>query len=210
MGDRYHDPSYIREGLGLVFVSLGVSVEFATDVKALDAGRLSNVDLLVIHRDGMLWPMGYDKPYVIWMTPEQEKAIEDFVKSGGGFMPLHNSIAVYPKDGLYRRVVAGHFKQHPPVETFKVYVVNRDHPVTAGVNDYEVTDEQHFEECDLDRVTLLLKNSSKHGESPAGWAYEYGKGRVCFLANGHTLEVLKVPDYQKLLTNAIRWCLKLS
>jgi len=210
IGDRYHEPGYIKEGLSPVFASGGVSVEFSTDVKALGAEQLSTVDLLMILRDGMVWPEGYDRPYVVWMTPGQEKAVADFVEAGGAFLPLHNATAIYPKEGLYRRVVGGRFITHPPVETFKVQVVNRTHPVTAGVNDYEVTDEQHFVEYDVDRVTLLLRSSSGHGEAPAGWAYEYGNGRVCFLANGHTLDALRVPDYQKLLGNAVRWCVKLT
>lgn len=210
IGDRYHKPGYIKEGLGPVFASEGVSVEFSTDVKALGAERLSKVDLLVILRDGMVWPEGYDRPYVVWMTPEQERVVADFVEAGGGFLPLHNATAIYPKEGPYRKVIAGRFVMHPPVETFRVHVVNRMHPVTAGVNDYEVTDEQHFIEYDADRVTLLLRSSSGHGEAPAGWAYEYGRGRVCFLANGHTLQALQVPDYQRLLKNAVKWCLRLT
>jgi len=176
-------------------------------VDALSAENIEGVDLLVLHRDGMNWPEGFDKPHVVWMTSEQERAVEAFVREGGGFIPLHNSIAIYPKQGLFRKVTAGHFVHHPPVETFSVQVVDRCHPVTAGVEDYVVTDEQHFLEYDGDRVELLLCSHSNRGDSAAGWALTHGRGRVCFLANGHTLEVLQMPDYQKLLRNAMRWSL---
>jgi len=209
ISDRYHEPDYIKKGLKKVFAAENISVEFTEDVEAVSAETLQDVQLLVFLRDGMNWPDGYDKPYVMWMTLEQEKAIADFVANGGGFMPVHNSIAIYPKTGPYREVSGGHFIRHPAVEPFSVKVVNKEHPVTAGVSDYDIVDEQHFVEYDADRVELLLRSfSEKNDESAAGWAHEYGKGRVCFLANGHTLEALLNPECQKLLRNAVRWCLR--
>ena len=205
--DRYHEPNYVREGLSPAFAAEGIQTTFSEDVAALSAENLKGIDLLVFHRDGMNWPEGFDKPHLVWMAPKQERAVEVFVREGGGFLPLHNSIAIYPKEGPYRRVTAGHFIHHPPVEAFSVRVVDRNHPVTAGVEDYVITDEQHFVEYDVDRVDVLLRSNSDRGESAAGWALAYGKGRVCFLANGHTLEALQMPDYQTLLRNAMRWCL---
>lgn len=207
IADRYHEPEYVRQGLSPVFAAEGIEATFTEDVDALSAENLKGVDLLVFHRDGMNWPEGFEKPHVVWMTSEQERTIEVFVREGGGFMPLHNSIAIYPKEGPYRKVTAGHFVHHPPVETFNVRVVDRSHPVTAGVEDYVVTDEQHFLEFDEDRVELLLRSHSSRGESAAGWSLAYGQGRVCFLANGHTLEALQMPEYQRLLRNAMRWSL---
>ena len=48
------------------------------------------------------------------------------------------------------------------------------------------------------------------GSSAAGWAYDYGKGRVCYLAPGHLLVDLWNPEYEKLQRNAVRWLLKES
>ena len=44
-----------------------------------------------------------------------------------------------------------------------------------------------------------------------GWrevAYEPGRGRLCHLANGHTREALLHPMFQRLLRNAIAWCVR--
>ena len=139
----------------------------------------------------------------------QEEAVEAFVLSGGGFLPLHNSGWAYPWRGPYRRVLGGYFQGHPPESPFEVRVVKSDHPITAGVSDFEIVDEQHFLWFDYERVELLLKSIGRDGrESPAGWAYEYGKGRVAYLANGHTLKILLHPMVQLLLHNAVRWLLR--
>jgi type 1 glutamine amidotransferase len=59
-------------------------------------------------------------------------------------LALHNAGWAYPwKDG-YRRTLAGYYQGHPPIAPFRVLVVNREHPITEGVQDYEITDEQHF------------------------------------------------------------------
>ena len=57
----------------------------------------------------------------------------------------------------------------------------------------------------------MLRNRSDDGKvAAAGWVREPGRGRLCYLANGHTREALLHPMYQKLLRNAVRWCLRLK
>jgi type 1 glutamine amidotransferase len=208
-GDNYHNPNDAFEGVGSVLKSEGVEVECTADFAAVGAEMLADKDIFVILRDGMEFPDGPQGQRVAWMQPEQEDAIEQFVLNGGGFMPLHNSGWAYPWKGGYRRTFGGYYVGHPAIETFKVEVVNKTHPVTAGVESYEITDEQHFLWFDYDRVEVLLVSQGSDGrQSAAGWAYEYGKGRVVYLANGHTLEILRHPTYQKLLRNAAQWLLR--
>jgi type 1 glutamine amidotransferase len=205
-GDRYHHPEDACAGVGPALAAAGLTVTCTSDYASLTAAALAGKRLLVILRDGMEWPDGTDKPSTRWMQPHQEQAIESFVLNGGAFLALHNAGWDYPWQGGYRRTLAGYYQGHPPIAPFKVQVVNRAHPITAGVEDYEITDEQHFIWFDPDRVTLLLKSQGQNGmESAAGWAYQYGKGRVAYLANGHTLEILQHPMVQRLLHNAARW-----
>jgi type 1 glutamine amidotransferase len=208
-GDNYHDANDAFEGVGSVLRKEGIEVEYTTDFAALGREMLADKDLFVILRDGMEFPNGQEAGPVAWMQPEQEGAIEQFVLAGGGFMPLHNSGWGYPWKGSYRRTMGGYYVGHPAIAQFKVEVVNKSHPIAAGVESYEIVDEQHFLWFDYDRVEVLLISQGQDGrQSVAGWAYEYGKGRVVYLANGHTLEVLQHSTYQKLLHNATRWLLR--
>ena len=143
------------------------------------------------------------------MTPEQERAVVEFVEGGGAFLNLHNSMGLYPPDGPYLNLVGGRYIGHGPLERFRVEVVDPDHAVTRGVSDFSVADEQHTPPYDADKVHLLLRNRSDDGKvAAAGWAYEPGKGRLCHLANGHTRESLLHPMYQRLMRNAVNWCLR--
>jgi type 1 glutamine amidotransferase len=213
-------------------------------VKFLDAEGLQGYKLLIILRDGMTWPGGYGdessnagyvrtgSPKIVsdpplpksegkahyWITPAQGNAVKDFVNAGGGVLLLHNVTYISPHNDDFRDVLGAVTQGHPPIRTFKVKVVNSDHPITRGVKDFIVTDEQHFMTYQKDPKHLLLQSVNEDGltyrdlgtSSAAGWAYDYGKGRVCYLAPGHMLTALWNPEYEKLQKNAVRWLLKQS
>jgi len=208
-GDYYHKPEDAFQGVGSVLEDEGLGVECTADFAALGKEMLSDKALLVILRDGIEFPNGREAGPVPWMQPDQEEAIEQFVLNGGGFLALHNAGWGYPWKNGYRRTLGGYYLGHPAIAKFSVEVVNNEHPITADVESYEIVDEQHWLHCDYDRVTILLTSQGQDGrESVSGWAHEYGKGRVVYLPNGHTLEIMQHPAFQKLLHNATRWMLR--
>jgi hypothetical protein len=211
IGDRYHSPVYIRDNLINALVRENIPVTFIEEVTALNAGSLSEHQLLIILRDGMNWPDGYDKPHVKWMTDEQQQAIWDFVNRGGGFLALHNSQGLYPAGGLYYKLFGGDYGGHPEPYTFTIRIEDKNHPITAGVEDFEIFDEQHTIKYYLDREHLLLRSIARDNlEAAAGWWREMGKGRFCYLAPGHTPDALSHPMMQRLIRNAIRWLVRVD
>ena len=236
IGDRYHNSDYIRTALGkTIGTDLGLAIDFRDEVKLLDAKTLKDYKLLIMLRDGMLWPAGYpqqgagwpeivsepplpkiDPHPVYWITAAQGKAVKDFVAGGGGVLFYHNVTYISPHNDDFRDVLGAVTEQHPPLRPFKVKVLNRNHPITRGVNDFVVTDEQHFVNYQKDPKHLLLQSVNENGlthnhfgnSSPVGWAYDYGKGRVCYLAPGHVITALWNPEYEKLQQNAVRWLLR--
>lgn len=166
-------------------------------------------------------------------TGEQEQMVQTFVKNGGGALFLHNSTDIAKAKGteIIRDVIGGYWLQHTVIRPYRVKITNRNHPITKGVNDFVTTGEHHYNQYDKDPRNVFMINESidgwaynniegdKHfdqrigdkGFGPSGfsgWAYEYGNGRVCFMAPGHTLDELINPEYVKLQKNAVRWCLK--
>lgn len=166
-------------------------------------------------------------------TLEQQKMVQAFVQNGGGALFLHNSTDIAKATGteIIRDVIGGYWLRHTVIRPYRVKITNKNHPITKGVNDFVTTGEHHYNQYDKDPRNVFMINESidgwaynnivgdKHydqqlgdkGYGPsgsAGWAYEYGKGRVCFMAPGHTLDELMIPDYVKLQQNSVRWCLK--
>ncbi len=243
IGDRYHNSDYIRIGLTRnIEKDLNVSIDFCDETKALTAETLHGYKLLIILRDGMIWPDGYadessnaawvatgkpalnsDPPVprtaakpAFWMKPGQGKAVRQFVEGGGAALFLHNVTHVGLTDPDFRHVLGAAYAGHPPIRTFKVKVTNSNHPIAKGVRDFVVTDEQHYMEYDKDRKHIFLETVNEDGldyrkqgaTAPGGWAYDYGKGRICYVSPGHLLHVLWNPEYIKLQHNAVRWLMR--
>jgi type 1 glutamine amidotransferase len=222
IGDRYHNASYIRDGLKPAFAKANIAATFTEDVTDLSAKNLGKYQLFVMLREGRIWPEGDAKPPIHWMTNEQQKALWDFIAAGGGFLALHNSEALYPVPSdlskvpyySYVPMLGGEYVVHYEPYLFKIHVVNKNHPITVGVEDYEARDEQHFLKYSLDYLgpehVLLRSVDSKGAGSPAGWWREISKGRLVYLAPGHTPEGLGNPMMQRLIVNSLGWLLKKS
>jgi hypothetical protein len=236
IGDRYHNSDFIRVVLDRLFHSLSLPLDFTTDYRELSAKKLADYQLFVCFRDGMIWPNGYVGPDAFpytadlenaddfpaakpepWIREEQGRAVREFVERGGGFYALHNASHISLSSKDYRDVMGGAFDGHPPVRPFKVRVTHPDHPITRGVSDFMVTDEQHYLIYDKDPRFVILRSENLDGlrfedkgtTAIAGWAYDYGKGRVAFTAPGHNLHSMWVPEYVKIQQNTVRWLLKL-
>ncbi|MBI3470674.1 MAG: ThuA domain-containing protein, partial [Candidatus Solibacter usitatus] len=151
-----------------------------------------------------------------WITSDQGRTVKQFAQDGGGVLLLHNVTYISPHNDEFREVLGAVTEGHPKIRPFKVKVTNKEHSITRGVKDFVVTDEQHYMKYEKDPKHLLLESVNEDGlgwnnlgpSSPAGWAYDYGKGRVCYLAPGHLLTVLWNPEYVKLQQNAARWLLR--
>ena len=93
---------------------------------------------------------------------------------------------------------------------------SRLHPITQGVKDFVITDEQHYMTYDKDPKHLFLQTVNEEGltyqtqgaTAAGGWSYDYGKGRVCYMSPGHMLSDLWQPDYIRLQHNAVRWLMR--
>lgn len=236
IGDRYHNSDYIRTALGKTLVrELGLTIDFTDEVTQLSAATLQGYKLLILFRDGMLWPNGYgsgrsstepatsapplpelEPIRVDWMTPEQGHAVKAFVEQGGAALLYHNVTYIATGNQPFRDVLGAATEGHPPVRPFKVQITNPDHPITRGVGDFVVTDEQHYMVYDKSPDYVLMRSVNEEGLTykhlgatcEAGWACDYGQGRVCYLAPGHTIPALWNPTYVQLQQNAVRWLLR--
>jgi type 1 glutamine amidotransferase len=207
MCDRYHNQDYIRVSLNRLFKELNLPVDYTTNYYDLSKSLLEPYQLFICFRDDMIWPGGYssgpaeegarqpqdglENPGEFqaekaepWITEEQGEAVKDFVFVGRGFYSLHNNAFLSRSSKNYRDVQGGVALGHPPIRPFKVRIANKEHPITQGVHDFMITDEQHYAVYDKDPKNILLQGENLdgftfEGDSPQG----AGRGREAAAEN---------------------------
>lgn len=244
VGDRWHNFDYIRTSLTRTLVEgAGVPIDFTPDYTRMSNNGLKGRKLLIVLMDGMIFPDGYtspyalfedkdikmvsdppfpamNKPHVMWITGEQGRDLRTWVEKGGSAWFFHNASYISGANEDFRHVEGALFTGHTPVRPYRMEIVNPDHPITRGVRDFVITEEQHFLTYDKDPAHVLARSVNDDGlefEGSGGnqgstceacWAYDYGRGRVCFMAPGHTIPTFWNPEYVKLQQNAVRWLLR--
>ena len=161
-----------------------------------------------------------NKPHVMWITEQQGGELRAWVEDGGSAWFFHNASYISGANEDFRHVEGALFTGHTPLRPYKMEIVNHDHPITRGVNDFVLTEEQHYLIYDKDPKHVLMRSvneegleyeSGKYGNQgstcEACWAYDYGRGRVCFMAPGHTIPGFWNPEFVKLQKNAVKWLL---
>ena len=238
IGDESHNSDVYRTALQATLVQdAGLPIDFTDEEKLITYENLQHYKILILFRNGTRHPGGYnnltgvtivsvpplqrklDRTFVATITDDQCKDIKRWVQEGGSLWAWHNNSRLSLMRRDYRDVQGATIIGHPPVRPFKVKITNHDHPITKGVNDFVVTDEQHFLVYEKDPKHVLamsvnedgLTYSDRDGKQSttceAVWAYDYGKGRVCFMAPGHAMTALWNPEFEKMQKNAVKWLL---
>ena len=145
--------------------------------------------------------------------PDEEKALQQFIRQGGGFVGIHAATDCEYDWQWYGDLVGGYFKSHPKQQTAKFIVVDKNHPSTKDLPDvWERFDELYNFKYLNPNVAVLIKideKSYKGGENgknhPMAWYHEYEGGRAFYTELGHTDESYSEPNYLKHILGGILW-----
>ncbi|MEO8812612.1 MAG: ThuA domain-containing protein [Caulobacteraceae bacterium] len=147
--------------------------------------------------------------YTCDVTPSlaEQEALRAFVAGGGRWLALHgtNSILRFLDNGLVdsprwaphmMETLGSMFIAHPPIIPYRVTVADPAHPLVAGIEPFEATDELYLSEYYGERTVLL--ETEFGGEAPgfieAVWPkakhpvfylHPVEKGSVLYLTLGH-------------------------
>ncbi|MET9458095.1 ThuA domain-containing protein [Streptomyces canus] len=193
-----------------------VRIEESTDVYA-DSAEMAATDLVV------------QCVTMSEITAEQVSGLSTAVMAGTGFTGWHGGIAdAFRASSDYLHLVGGQFVTHPGKEpcerrggeedNFLPYTVTitdlgREHPVTAGIEDFELHTEQYWVLHD-DLIDVLATTTHpaqpwqpwhRPVTSPAVWTRQWGAGRVVVTTPGHNLDVLENPNVRTVIERGMLW-----
>jgi len=141
------------------------------------------------------------------LTEAQEDGLLRFIEAGGGFFGLHTAAASFRDRRSYHAMLNGFFDGHSPYMDFTVRVVDGEHPITRGLEDFSVTDELYYLKHDPSHAHRLLeaRDPTRDETHVTAFTREHGGGRVFYFALGHDMAVLTNPTFQEILRRGVIW-----
>src|SRR5687768_10843550 len=194
-----HRPARRFAELAPVLEKRKIELKYIDDpAKALSTEMLTQFDGLVLYAN-------IDK-----ITPEQEKALLDFVEGGKGFVPLHCASFCFRNSPKFVELVGAQFQRHGG-EVFRVENAAPDHAIMKGYGGFESWDETYIHTQHNERNRTVLEYRVQGGQArgrdkePWTWVRTQGKGRVFYTAWGHDQRTFGNPGFQNLVERGIRW-----
>jgi type 1 glutamine amidotransferase len=228
---RYHDTDFARlQLLQLLGEDDGVRTRVADSFANVDA--IASSDFLITYTCDL-------RP-----TETQERALRDFVSAGGRWIALHgtNAILDFSPEGMicprthdtFMETLGSRFISHPAIQPYQVTVSDPDHPLVAGIEPFEASDEIYLCEYYGDikplletRYTGTFHTGYVENEWPnddprlVAYTHPVGDGEVLYITLGHCCgkydmqpiqEVAEIvrgswedPTYRELLRRAVEW-----
>ncbi|MCX8065149.1 MAG: ThuA domain-containing protein [Candidatus Hydrogenedentes bacterium] len=157
------------------------------------------------------------------LNRKQQKNFLEYLKQGRKMIFLHHAVSAFPKWEEFPKILGGRYFLEDKTEwegrtyprsTYKhdvkvnIKVIEKEHPITKDVGDFEEIDEIYGNYYVSPSVKLLL--ATEHPESvPAlAWINGYLNGEILFIQPGHGPQVFSNPQYRKLIHNAVMWAVK--
>jgi type 1 glutamine amidotransferase len=162
------------------------------DLDALVAPNLDPYDLIVFY-----YTVGE-------ISDAQKNGLLNHIASGKGYVGIHSAADSFRECPEYRAMVGGHFTTHPRYRDYQVNVVDSEHPITEGLDEFMVTDEQYILDYDH-RVHVLASALWKGDAMPVAWTKSWGEGRVFYLALGHDANACQHEMFGTLLQRGALW-----
>jgi putative membrane-bound dehydrogenase-like protein len=189
---QHHNSAAYAPILTAALSKEGMNFTYTEDVNDLNAENLDKYDGLIIYAN-------HEK-----ITPEQEKALIDFVEKGRGFIPIHSASFCFQNSPKYIALVGGQFQTHK-TDTFTAVIVKRDHVIVNKLKEFSTWDETYVHTKLSPANTVLMERIEGDHHEPWTWVREQGNGRVFYTAYGHDERTWNNPGFQQLMKEGILW-----
>jgi type 1 glutamine amidotransferase len=151
-----------------------------------------------------------------WLVGDRRKALQQFVRRGGGIVAIHAAADSHYYWPWYGRLIGARFARHPPgTPRGIVHVTARANPAVAGlpVTARRKDEWYYFDDYDSTSRLLITLDPASIGEkdvnpNPLSWLRVVDGGRVFYTAMGHTKESYSDPYFLRHVANGLDWVLR--
>jgi hypothetical protein len=143
-----------------------------------------------------------------WYAGKPLPALAHLGETWQGIVQLHHSILAYPRWEPWSEMVGiedrGSFGYYHD-EVVPVSVVNDAHPITRGVDDWEMIDETYTMNEPGPGSQVLLTTNHPQSMRALAWTRSYKKSRVFCFQSGHDNQTWIDPNFRVVLRQGILW-----
>ena len=189
---EHHNSALYMPMLASALSKEGINFSYTENPDDLNEENLSKYDGLMIYAN-------HDS-----ITADQEKALLDYVASGHAFLPVHCASFCFQNSPKYIELVGGQFQKHDTA-TFIANIVNEQHPIMQGIEEFSTWDETYVHSKLTNDRTILIERLEGDRPEPWTWVKESGKGKVFYTAYGHDERTWTNPGFHQLMTHGITW-----
>ena len=202
-GDFYHDHDIILSAVEKAVKGIENLELIDAKIEQISQVLDQNPEAIIIDMENRINPQ--DPVIDLWLTPELDEKITNYVHGGGRFVAMHAGIASYAPETKYTKMLKGYFLSHPadcPVQ----YISNDKLPFeNKTAFNYQVMDEHYQLHVDEENTTVFMKSTSEHGDNYGGWYHDYGNGKVICIAPTHRKEGFEHEETIRLIKQSIEW-----
>lgn len=203
-----HEPDKVAAIFAAMLRDAGADVTVTDSLACFDdADHLRTLDLIV-----PVWTMSQiDKQKVI--------NVSEAVAQGTGLAGCHGGMCDAFRDQvLWQFMTGANWVAHPGGDgvPYRVTITDRDHPLTAGIADFDVATEQYYLHVDpanhvlaTTRFPVVPWYHSPNGpvDMPVAWTRSWGEGRVYYNALGHKATVIAGGPAFEMLRRGMVWAM---
>jgi putative membrane-bound dehydrogenase-like protein len=193
LGDNgHHQPQARFAQLAPLMKDRGIDLTYTDKMTDLNPSTLAAYDGLMIYSNETR------------ISPEQEKALIDYLSSGHGFIPIHCASYCFLNSPKYIALVGAQFKSHK-TGTFTTRIVDAAHPIMRGFKGFETWDETYVHTKIAPDIHVLQVRREGDRDEPWTWVRNEGKGRVFYTAYGHDERTWGNEGFCDLVERGVRW-----
>jgi hypothetical protein len=176
-----------------------------------DAGNLLTSEHVHSY-DGILY---YD--FITEMPRKDSSIYLNLARRGMPMLFLHHAICTFQEWDGYGELVGGKYIVegfgNDPSELsdyehdldLQITVLNKQHPVAQGVEDFTIHDEGYSNLWIRDGVIPLLGTDHPDCEEIVGWVNKYDASTTIWLIFGHDKQAYQNDSFRELLGNSLDW-----
>ena len=209
LGGIFHDFEGFSNWITPVFSEQGYELTKAYDLDELLTLPHGAYDLVVSYTSLSKHREGENDTHPETLTDAQTEALTQWVEAGGAVLLVHAATVSGKANPRMKALYGGVFVSHPPQFSFTVYPFSREHAVTTGVDAFSVFDEFYVQEYEPS-VEIHMAAEDRGVMHPMVWSQQVEKGRVVHIAMGHSERVWLLPQYRKLIAQAVQWLLSIT